>query len=113
LTTQKNNDFHLNLISAKNENKDKKTLMKRSVVIEMSPRSRDPEWKLSGLQALAKDRAYVRVTGFLMLDTAHIHFQSMPRASAWEIHPIAKFEVCEGTKSECDAGQNWKALEDK
>jgi hypothetical protein len=112
LTGPANNDFHLNMITAKNEGKDKKILMKQSLVIEMSPRSRLAGWILPTLQALADQRMYVRVTGYLMFDTAHVHFQSMPRASAWEVHPIMKFEVCQSTRTACDAGNNWINLED-
>jgi len=105
LTGLANNDFHLNIVPAKT------STMKQSLVIEMSPVSRNPNWKLPSLQALADTKTYVRVTGWQLLDTQHIHFQSMPRATAWEIHPVTKFEVCQGTKTECDAGNKWKALE--
>jgi hypothetical protein len=112
LKGQANNDFHLNIITAKNEGKKKKPLMFQSLVIEMSPRSRLAGWKLPTLKVLEDQRMYVRVTGYLMYDTAHIKFQSLPRASAWEIHPIMKFEVCQATRAECDAGNNWINLED-
>lgn len=105
LTGLNNNDFHLNLVPTKTG------AMKQSLVVEMSPRSRDANWKLPTLQALAGTKTYVRVTGWLMYDSAHAHFQSMPRATAWEIHPITGFEVCQGTKKECDAGNKWVALE--
>ena len=100
-----NNDFHLNIVPTK------AGTMKQSLVIEMSPRSRNGGWKLPTLQALAGTKTYVRVTGWLMFDSAHVHFQSMPRATAWEIHPITGFEVCQGTKKQCDAGQKWVAME--
>jgi hypothetical protein len=35
----------------------------------------------------------------------------MPRATAWEVHPVTGFEVCQGTKKQCDAGDKWVALE--
>ncbi|HEX8456379.1 MAG TPA: hypothetical protein VF656_03575 [Pyrinomonadaceae bacterium] len=101
-----NNDFHLNIVPTR------AGTMKQSLVIEMSPRSRNQQWKLPTMQALAGTKTYVRVTGWLMFDSAHAHFQSMPRATAWEVHPVTKFEVCQGTKKQCDAGNNWKALED-
>jgi hypothetical protein len=100
-----NNDFHLNIVPTK------ASTMKQSLVIEMSPRSRNPNWKLPTMQALAGTKTYVRVTGWLMYDSAHASFKSMPRATAWEIHPITKFEVCQGTKKQCDAGDKWKNLE--
>lgn len=100
-----NNDFHLNIVSTK------AGTMKQSLVIEMGPRSRKANWRLPTLQALVGTKTYVRVTGWLMYDSAHAHFQSMPRATAWEIHPVTGFEVCQGTKRQCDAGQKWIALE--
>lgn len=101
------NDFHLNIVPTK------AGTMQQSLVIEMSPRSRKAGWKLPTLQALAgtTSKSYVRVTGWLIYDSAHAHFQSMPRATAWEIHPVMKFEVCQGTKKECDKGDKWVALE--
>lgn len=100
-----NNDFHLNLVPTK------KSLIKRSVVIEMSPRSRDEGWTLPKVKALADQKTYVRVTGFLMFDSQHAAFQSMPRATAWEVHPVTKFEVCTQTQAKCDQGTGWKPLE--
>jgi hypothetical protein len=100
-----NNDFHLNIVPTK------AGTMKQSLVIEMSPRSRNANWKLPTLQALVGTKTYVRVTGWLMFDSAHAHFQSMPRATAWEVHPVTGFEVCQGTKKQCDAGDKWVALE--
>ena len=100
-----NNDFHLNIVPTK------AGTMKQSLVIEMSPRSRNANWRLPTLQALADTQTYVRVTGWLMWDSAHAHFQSMPRATAWEVHPVTGFEVCQGTKKQCDAGDKWVALE--
>jgi hypothetical protein len=105
LTGLANNDFHLNIVPTK------AGTMKQSLVIEMSPRSRNAGWKLPTLQALSGTKTYVRVTGWLMWDSAHAHFQSMPRSTAWEIHPITGFDVCQGTKKQCDAGDKWTALE--
>jgi hypothetical protein len=100
-----NNDFHLNLVPRNND------MMSDSVVIELSPRSRHTKWKLTTLEALADTITYVRVTGWLMFDSAHANFSHMPRATSWEIHPVTKFEVCQNTKAKCDQGNGWKALE--
>lgn len=101
-----NNDFHLNIVPTK------ASTMKQSLVVEMSPQSRNKKWELPTLQALMGTKTYVRVTGWLMFDSAHVHFQSMPRSTAWEIHPVTGFEVCQSTKKECDKGNGWKKLED-
>jgi hypothetical protein len=100
-----NNDFHLNIVPTKAGG------LKQSLVVEMSPRSRNAKWSLPTLKGLVRVTAYVRVTGWLMWDSQHSHFKTMPRATAWEIHPITGFEVCQGTKKECDAGKNWVTLE--
>jgi hypothetical protein len=117
-----NNDYHLNFIhdrakppppgsTIKQVEAAKKPFMKKSMVIEMSPRSRDPRWSLPRLQALSDTFTYVRVTGWLMFDSEHASFKSLPRATAWEIHPVTKFEVCTRTVAECDGGTGWKNLE--
>jgi hypothetical protein len=105
LPGRENNDFHLNIVPTRAGG------LKQSLVVEMSPRSRNAKWSISTLRALVRPKAYVRVTGWLMWDSQHSHFKSMPRATAWEIHPITGFEVCQGTKKECDAGKNWVTLE--
>jgi len=105
LTGEENNDFHLNLVPRKADPMDD------SVVIEMSPRKRNPKWNIKTLEALSDTVVYVRVTGWLMFDSAHANFSHMPRSTAWEIHPVTKFEVCQSTKAKCDKGIGWKALE--
>ncbi|MDQ3175721.1 MAG: hypothetical protein M3Q91_18755, partial [Acidobacteriota bacterium] len=117
-----NNDFHLNFVQEQPTSPPagstkkaiiaaKQPLMKSSMVIEMSPRSRNKRWSLPRLQALSDGFNYVRVTGWLMFDSQHPSFSHLPRASAWEIHPVTKFEVCTQTVAECDAGTGWKTLE--
>jgi len=90
LKGQDNNDYHLNLVA------DSSDKMKDSVVIELTPRfDRDKQgWDLSKLRGLAKERRYVRVTGYLLFDSQHANYQRMPRATAWEIHQVTSFEVC-------------------
>jgi hypothetical protein len=53
--------------------------------------------------------AFVRVTGWLMLDTEHI---SLPitRSTNWEVHPVAEFEVC--TLTRCRAEEGWVTLDE-
>ena len=108
-----NKDFHLNLVASKTDaTGDHDEAMDKSVVVEMSPRSRHEGWVLTKLKALSDVPTYVRVTGWLMFDSAHANFGHMPRASAWEVHPVTKFEVCTDTKAKCDKDVGWKLLEE-
>jgi hypothetical protein len=116
-------DFHLNLISTKTTSGEKnlsaknkqKSRMKRSVVVEITPRIRvdHPEWTIQKLKEMAKpdDFGYVQITGWLMFDSRHTS-KDAPRATAWEVHPITEFNVCESTKEECDAGEGWQSLDE-
>lgn len=60
---------------------------------------------------MAREFAYVRVTGWAMLDTQHIA-HPINRRSNWEIHPATKFEVCTATVADCDVGTGWTSLEE-
>ena len=102
----KNNDYHLVLVSTKNSKE------KNSLTAEISPRVRRDNWTYSKLKALAKDKTYVRVTGWAMLDTQHVGSSVPVRRTHWEIHPVTEFEICTSTKSECNAGSGWIKLED-
>ena len=111
LTGQSNNDFHLNIVRRKTDPREE------SLVIEMTPRVRaiHAEWTFKAISALAdeEDPPYVRVTGWLLLDTEHLSGNGGPRATEWEIHPITKFEVCGETRKSCDAGNGWKNLDEQ
>jgi hypothetical protein len=110
LKGQANNDFHLNLVARKTDP------MKESVVVELSPRTRLAGWTIAKLRSLgdldAELVTYVRVTGWLMFDSQHASFEHMPRATAWEVHPVTKFEVCTVSKAKCEQGTGWKLLEE-
>lgn len=105
LSGEENNDFHLDLISSKYAPKA------TAVTAEITPRLRKAGWDFDKLDFLGEEKYYVRVTGLLMLDTAHIG-NPIIRATNWEIHPVTKFEVCTKTKSKCDQGIGWVLLED-
>ena len=100
-----NNDYHLVLVTSKNSGE------KSSLTAEISPRIRLNNWTYGTLKALADQKAYVRVTGWAMLDTQHVGKKVPKRKTHWEIHPVTKFEVCTSTKAQCDAGNDWKPLE--
>jgi hypothetical protein len=103
-STEKDTDIHIHLVEATND------APCQSVVVEMSPHYRPPEWR-----ALTLDHMktwYVRVTGQLFIDAAHKPCQGgralgghPARRSVWEIHPVYKFEVC--VYDECDDPDAW------
>ncbi|MBC7933189.1 MAG: hypothetical protein H7Z38_21710 [Rubrivivax sp.] len=105
LTGRRNNDFHLDLASRRNDPKA------RAVTAEVTPRVRPDGWTFGKLDALGNRKAFVRVTGWLMLDTQHIR-SPLVRSTNWEIHPVTKFEVCTLTVTRCRAGEGWVNLED-
>lgn len=105
LSGEHNNDFHLDLISFRNDPKA------RAVTAEITPRLRKEGWDIDKLDFLGEEKYYVRVTGWLLLDTAHIG-NPIVRSTNWEIHPVTKFEVCTKIKPKCDQGQGWVLLED-
>ena len=100
---------------------------KRSLTAEITPRLRPDGWTIAKLRKLVREGgvptddtdtgtnikrpfAYIRVTGWAMLDTQHIS-KPIDRRSNWEIHPATKFEVCTTTVASCQTGQGWKGLE--
>lgn len=102
----------------------KRRLMMESVVVEMTPHFRATvaeAWSFEGVRA--QEGMPVRVTGQLMADNEHnIRSQNcaLPgadlakcwRASAWELHPVTRLEVC-ANESGCDgASASWVNLED-
>lgn len=106
LKLQANNDFHLVLTRVKDKPEEE------SITAEITPRLRPEGWTLSKLNQLAVVQAYVRITGYLMLDTEHIGDSVPKRYTHWEIHPVTEFEVCTLTKAKCDDGEGWVKLKD-
>ena len=94
-----------------------------SIVVEMTPHTRDPKWTVARLNRQRGKQ--VKVVGQLMLDNGHVNptddcafleedtNPSCWRASAWEIHPVTQFFVCK-TGSTCTASSpdsDWTRLE--
>jgi hypothetical protein len=82
-----------------------------SVTAEITPRVRmrhkqPVTWAASRIRAL--EGKFIRVTGYLMLDTEHLIHNPLVRATNWEVHPITKLEVCTLTPEECKGGKGWK-----
>lgn len=136
LTTNDFNDFHIVLVedlvlankwktlddaisqattSAKKKAAEKKAKAahlraeRRSLTAEITARLRLDGWTIVKLRDLARRFAYVRVTGWAMLDTQHIS-RPIARRSNWELHPVTKFEVCTTTVAECSVGNGWVEL---
>jgi hypothetical protein len=106
-------DIHLVVVRKLSDPEEK------SVTLELTPRVRaagHPNWVFPQVSPL--QGKLVRVTGWLMLDTGHLHPSSLlpgehPRSSLkrltnWEIHPVTKLEVCHSTITACKAGQGWQ-----
>lgn len=82
-----------------------------SVTAEITPRVRAKRpkpvtWTASRIRQL--QGKFIRVTGYLMLDTEHLIHNPLVRATNWEVHPITKLEVCTLTQAQCEAGNGWK-----
>lgn len=102
-----NNDNHLDLLSTANAPRA------TAVTAEITPRVRNRRqgWDLRKLQFIARQRMFVRVTGWLMLDTQHIE-RPLVRSTNWEVHPVTAFEVCTGRVNDCRRGDDWVSLEE-
>ena len=102
-----NNDNHLDLVSRPGDQRA------TAVTAEITPRVRlnHPGWEIAKLQALARQRAFVRVTGWMTRDTQHIR-SPLTRSTNWEVHPVTEFEVCTERVSDCRRDRGWVRLED-
>ena len=102
-----NNDNHLDLLSRAGD------VGATAVTAELTPRVRQNHagWDLVKLQFLAGQKSFVRVTGWLTLDTQHIR-SPLSRSTNWEIHPVTAFDVCTGGVRACQRGDGWVSLEE-
>jgi hypothetical protein len=102
-----NNDNHLDLLSSS------RAPRASAVTAEITPRVRAHRegWNLDKLQFLARQRRFVRVTGWLTLDTQHIE-RPLTRSTNWEVHPVTAFEVCTSSVTRCRRGAGWVSLEE-
>ena len=104
-------DIHISVVPTADETDEC-----NSVVVEMSPHHRPPEWTAANVMKLANGHLPVRVTGHLFFDSSHVPCvdgQPQPsnpkRFSLWEIHPIYQLEVC---TANCDGDGTWMAFID-
>jgi len=113
LTRRVDTDVHMVLVDEFDD--DEQT----SVTAEISPRIRangHDNWLYKNVKELEGE--YIRVTGWLMLDTKHIHQthrlpnerpnKTLKRSTNWEVHPITKLEVCQKSVTACKANQGWE-----
>ncbi len=113
LTRRVDTDVHLALVAAPEDGEE------TSVTAELTPRVRangHPDWLYAKVKDLEGE--FIRVTGWLMLDTKHIRqTQFLPnehinrpltRATNWEVHPVLKLEVCHQSIAACNANQGWE-----
>jgi hypothetical protein len=116
LATKKNTDVHVVMVEASPDPEDS------SITAEVTPRIRaagHPKWTAERLQAL--EGKLVRLTGWLMLDTAHLphpvllpnerKHEPLKRSTNWEVHPITKIERCTGNEQKCMQGQGWMTFD--
>jgi len=120
-----NVDFHIGIgFDLPTAKPDKNSLQQNSVIVEMTPYSRflyeNGAWTLDNLQKAQSK--LVRVTGQLMVDSEHnVPTQNCAlaktadqktkcwRASAWELHPVVRFQVCPTTACTSES-QDWVDL---
>jgi len=88
----------------------------RSFTAEITPRIRaaagnPKELIWSSIQNY--EGSFVRVSGFLMLDTEHLHESTPKRSKSWEVHPVVKFEVCAVSAQNCapKGTAGWRTIE--
>ena len=98
------------------------TMGKTSVVAEMTPHTRGPNWTLARVISLRGQQ--VKVVGQLTLDNEHLNAKddcgfpgaaaSCWRSTVWEVHPVTQFYVC-NLSSGCNASSPdsaWTSLDD-
>jgi hypothetical protein len=121
LSQRADTDVHLVLVSKMPEAKTKEALAeseKDSVTAEITPRVRgkNEKWLFRNVNDL--EGSYIRVTGYLMLDSKHFPQaqvlqgerlnRGLSRATNWEVHPIMKLEVCTKSREVCESGKGWQ-----
>jgi len=107
ITGQLLTDIHMVVTTTKNANE------KSSITAEITPRVRalrpNPNtWHWSSIHTFNKK--FIRITGWLMLDTHHLVSAPLKRATNWEVHPITRLEVCVSTVTKCRSGAGWKEV---
>jgi hypothetical protein len=71
-----------------------------SVVVETTPRVRrsHPAWTTTAVKKYVDEDTPMRISGWLMLDPEHRNHLGKYRATLWEVHPITRIEIFDGTQ---------------
>ena len=87
-------DWHMPLVEKAFDAED------TSIVVETTPRVRQqhPRWTPEALAEWVNKDLPVRISGWLLLDPEHRAHLGKYRSTLWEIHPITRIEVFDGTK---------------
>jgi uncharacterized protein YgiM (DUF1202 family) len=87
-------DWHMALVEKAGGGEDE------GVVIETTPRVRrnHPNWTKTRLTPWVDSTKPVRITGWTFLDPEHRNHLNKYRVTLWEVHPITKLEVKQGTQ---------------
>jgi hypothetical protein len=92
-------DWHIYLTSAPNQ------AISQAIIVETTPRTRPLHtWDKSVLDGLVNTNKEVRISGWLMYDFQHVPDIGTQRATVWEVHPITRIEVSDGSGG-------WKDIE--
>jgi hypothetical protein len=86
-------DWHIALVESPGDGEEK------AMVVETTPRVRrtHPQWTKARFTPWVDSANPVRVSGWLMFDPEHRNQLGRYRSTLWEVHPITKLEVWDGT----------------
>jgi hypothetical protein len=85
-------DWHMYLTKAPNQP------VSEALIVETTPRVRPMhKWTTESLTKYVNQNQPVRVSGWLLYDFEHIDVIGKERAAVWEVHPITKIEVQNGS----------------
>jgi Bacterial SH3 domain len=85
-------DWHIYLTKAASQP------ISKAVIVETTPRTRPLHtWDKAVLDGLVNKDQQVRISGWLMYDFQHVSEIGTARATVWEVHPITRIEVSDGS----------------
>lgn len=94
-------DWHIYLTSSPNQ------AISQAIIVETTPRTRPLHtWDKSVLDGLVNTNNQVRISGWLMYDLQHVGEIGTQRATVWEVHPVTRIEVSDGSGGWKDIEQN-------
>ena len=94
-------DWHMYLTNAPNQG------IADAIIVETTPRTRPlHQWNKATLDNLVNKNTRVRISGWLMYDFEHAPEIGKERATVWEVHPITRMEVADGSGGWKDVEQS-------